>query len=130
MYVFVCASRQTRECDATLYCSKETLGASDQPLHQFTGTVEGLSFSLSLLPTFSLCHVSPILPLPSPHRSLPVFLLQREPLLTLMKRHVLCDSLSRTNMTDGARDDGSRVGQERRGTRENGKRDNAPLTGR
>ncbi len=112
--MFVCVHPDKRErkkgerkldfhfwCAAALCCSKQGLGASDQPLHQFTGTVEGLlsrSLSLSLLSPFSLCHISSVSPLPSP---LPFFLLQYEPLLTLMKRHVLCDSLSPTNMRDG-----------------------------
>lgn len=115
-------------CDAALCFSKQALGASDQPLHQFTGTVEGLlslfySCLLFLFVTFPLT-------LPSLSPLLLFFLVQCEPLLTLMKRHVLYESLLPTNMRDGWRGVGSRVGQERRGAREYGKRDNAPLSGR
>lgn len=58
--------------------------------------------SLSLILLFPLCHISPLLPLPSPCRSPLFFLLQPEPSLTLMKRHVLHNSLSPTNTRDGA----------------------------
>lgn len=116
--------------DAALCCSKQALGASDWPLHQFTDTVEGLLLlSLSLSHAlFSLSHFLLHVPSLSFHcHSLLFSLLRPEPLLTVMKRHVLCVSPSLTIMRDRQGDDRSRVGQERRGAREYGKSGNAPL---
>lgn len=98
--VCVCACA-TRKLDFRVGChaaqcgGKWALGASDQSVHQFTGTLEGLLLLFFFFTCLHLLFVT--FPL-SHHFPLPIapvllfFLPWCEPSVTLMKRHVLCDS--------------------------------------
>lgn len=96
--VCACATRKLDfrvGCHAAQRGGKWALGASDQSVHQFTGTLEGLLLLFFfytclhlLFVTFPLSH-----PFPLPITPVLLFLLPWcEPSVTLMKKHVLCDS--------------------------------------
>lgn len=83
IYICMCAQKKENEIfiwrGAALCGCKQVLGASDKPLHQFTGTEEDVMYSLARpSPLSTVCFLS--------------LSLSGKPSVTLMRRHVLHDA--------------------------------------